>query len=160
MNLLQVGKVVNTFGIKGELKILSDSDFIEDRFKVGNKLIINDNEEVTITSFRMHKGNVLIRFNDLNDINEVEKYKNKDLFVNRDSLKPLDDGYYLFQLEDLAVYEDNKEIGKVIEVLKPAQTVLRIKLADREIMIPFVDAFIESVDLDNKRINVTMIEGF
>lgn len=160
MELLQVGRVVNTFGIKGELKILSDSDFIEDRFKVGSKLIIGDDEEITITSFRMHKGNVLVRFNDLNDINEVEKYKNKDLFVNRENLEPLEDGYYLFQLEDLAVYEDGKEIGKVIEVLKPAQTVLRIKLADREIMIPFVDAFVESVDLDNKIINVTMIEGF
>lgn len=160
MKLLQVGKVVNTFGIKGELKVLSDSDFVNERFKVSNKLYLANNELVEITSFRLHKGNVLIRLNGFNDINEVEKYKNEDLFINVEDLEQLEDDYYLFQLEDLDVYSEGNKIGKVIEVLKPAQTVLRIKLDDREILLPFVDAFIEEVDIKNNRLNVSMIEGF
>lgn len=159
MKLLKVGKIVNTFGIKGELKVLSESDFVEDRFKVNNTVYLEDKTALTISSFRIHKGNVLIKINNIDDINEVEKYKNFDLFINQNELETPEDGYYLFQLEELDVYENDVHIGKVIEVFKPAQTILRIALSDREILVPFVDAFIEGVDLDLKRINIRMIEG-
>lgn len=159
MKLLKVGKIVNTFGIKGELKVLSDSEFVDERFKVNNVLYIDEKTPLTISGFRIHKGNVLIKVNDIDDINDVEKYKNFDLFINLDELDHLEDGYYLFQLEDLDVYENDVKIGKVIEVFKPAQTILRIELKEREILVPFVDAFVESVDLTQNRINITMIEG-
>ena len=159
MKLLKVGKIVNTFGIKGELKVLSDSEFVDERFKVNNVLYIDEKTPLTISGFRIHKGNVLIKVNDIDDINDVEKYKNFDLFINLDELDHLEDGYYLFQLEDLDVYENDVKIGKVIEVFKPAQTILRIELEEREILVPFVDAFVESVDLTQNRINITMIEG-
>lgn len=159
MKLLKVGKIVNTFGLKGELKILSDSDFVEERFKKGTKLYLEDQTLLTISNYRNHKGNVLIKVNDLNDINDVEKYKTFDVFVDQDSIEPLNDEFYLFQLEDLDVYVNDERVGKVIEVLKPAQTILRIQLEDREIMIPFVDAFVEEVDLENQCIHVNLIEG-
>lgn len=159
MKLLKVGKIVNTFGLKGELKILSDSDFLEERFKKGTQLYLEDQTLLVVSNFRNHKGNVLIKVNDLNDINEVEKYKTFDVFVDQESIEPLKDDFYLFQLEDLEVYVEGKLVGKVIEVLKPAQTILRIELEDREIMIPFVDAFVEEVDLENKCIHVNLIEG-
>lgn len=159
MKLLKVGKIVNTFGLKGELKILSDSDFLEERFKKGTQLYLEDQTLLVVSNFRNHKGNVLIKVNDLNDINEVEKYKTFDVFVDQESIEPLKDDFYLFQLEDLEVYVEGKLVGKVIEVLKPAQTILRIELEDREIMIPFVDAFVEEVDLENNCIHVNLIEG-
>lgn len=160
MSKLKVGRIVNTFGIKGELKVLSDSDFVEDRFKVGNKVFLDENLEVEITSFRTHQNMVLITINNLNDINEVEKYKNMDIYFDKSQMEPLEKGFYLFQLEDLDVYTNGELIGKVIEVLKPSQTVLIIKLADREIMLPYVDAFVERVDLENKSIHINLIEGF
>ncbi len=160
MSKLKVGRIVNTFGIKGELKVLSDSDFVEDRFKVGNKVFLDENLEVEITSFRTHQNMVLITINNLNDINEVEKYKNMDIYFDKSQMEPLEKGFYLFQLEDLDVYTNGELIGKVIEVLKPSQTVLKIKLADREIMLPYVDAFVERVDLENKSIHINLIEGF
>lgn len=159
MKLLKVGKIVNTFGIKGELKVLSDSDFVNERFKVGNTIYVDKITPLTISAFRIHKDNVLIKVNNINDINDVEHYKNLEVYVDQDTVQQLDDDFYLFQLENLDVYEGNQQIGKVIEVFKPAQTILRIKLDDREIMLPFVDAFIERVDLDLKRVYITMIEG-
>lgn len=159
MKLLKVGKIVNTFGIKGELKVLSDSDFVNERFKVGNTIYVDEKTPLTISAFRIHKDNVLIKVNNINDINDVEHYKNLEVYVDQDTVQQLDDDFYLFQLENLDVYEGNQQIGKVIEVFKPAQTILRIKLDDREIMLPFVDAFIERVDLDLKRVYITMIEG-
>lgn len=160
MDKIKIGRIVNTFGIKGELKVLSDSDFVEERFKVGNTLYLNNTEKVKVTSFREHNNTVLIKLNDLEDINLVEQYKNMDIFFEIDEMEALEKGYYLFQLEDLDVYMDDKLVGKVIEVLKPAQTVLRIKLEDREIMVPYVDAFVEKVDLDTNSIHIKLIEGF
>ena len=159
MKLLKVGKIVNTFGIKGELKILSESDFIEDRFKIGQVLYLDNEECLEITAFRMHKGNVLIKVNDHNDINEVEKYKDMDVSINQNELEDLDEGYYLFQLEDLDVYVDDEKVGKVIEVFKPSQTLIRVALEDREILVPFVDAFVKDVNLKENRLHLRLIEG-
>ena len=159
MKLLKVGKIVNTFGIKGELKVLSDSDFVDEHFEVGSVVYLDEKTPLTISGFRIHKGNVLIKVNDINDINEVEHYKNLDLYIDQNKLEALKDEYYLFQLENLDVYEHNEKIGKVIEVFKPAQTILRIELEDREILVPFVDAFIESVELEKNRLNITIIDG-
>lgn len=159
MNLMKIGKIVNTFGIKGELKVLSDSEFVDERFKVGTTIYLEDGTPLEISGYRMHKDNIMIKVNGSNDINEVEKYKTLDVYVDQDKIKPLEEGYYLFQLEDLDVYADNELIGKVIEVLKPSQTLLRIKLTDREMLVPFVDEFILGVDLDNNRVDINMMEG-
>ena len=160
MEKLKIGKIVNTFGIKGELKVLSDSDFIEERFKVGNNIYLENDEKLEITSFRETNQHLLIRVNDLKDINLVEKYKNKDIYFLKKDIEEREEGFYLFQLEDLDVFLDDEKIGKVVEVIKPAQTILRIQLEDREILLPYVDAFIKSVDLENNRLDVNLIEGF
>ena len=86
-------------------------------------------------------------------------HKNHYIFVEHGQLPQLEEGYYLFQLEHLDVYNNDEKIGEVIEVLKPSQTVLRIKLTDHEIMIPFVDAYVNKVDLANNSIHINLIEG-
>ncbi|HZJ85987.1 MAG TPA: ribosome maturation factor RimM [Erysipelotrichaceae bacterium] len=160
MKKLKIGKIVNTHGIKGELKVISDSDFVEDRFAVGNTIILDKDLEVEVTSFRLHQENVLITINNLDDINLVEKYKNKDVYFDVSKIPARKEGFYLFQLEDLDVYLDNEKVGKIVEVSKPSQTVLRIQLEDREILLPYVDAFVEKVDLENNSIHINLIEGF
>ena len=72
MNRTYIGKIIGTFGIKGELKVFSESDFIDQRFKKGNELILKSNKSeltVKISSFRIHKNNVLITINNLLNIN-------------------------------------------------------------------------------------------
>ena len=90
MDYIEVGKIVGTHGIKGELKVLSDSDFKSERFKKGNVLYLKINDEykeVKVSSYRPHKNLDLITINNLFDINEVLKYVNKDLYVKKDQLE-------------------------------------------------------------------------
>ena len=163
MDKLNIGKIVNTFGLKGELKVISQSEFIEDRFKVGNTIFIDFNNDfvpVTITTMRTHQGNVLLSVDDLLDINLIEKYKGCDVYIAKKDIPRLDGDYYLFELEGLDVYVDNQKIGFVLKAEKPsAQTLLRIQTPEKVVLIPFVDQFIKNVDIDNKRLDIEVIEG-
>ena len=80
--LVIVGKVINFFGIKGELKILSDFDKKDLAFKVGMPVMIKE-QWLTITSVRYHKNYILIRVNDLNDINLITKYIPFNVYVKK-----------------------------------------------------------------------------
>ena len=69
---IEIGKVVNTFGIKGELKIVSESDFVDYRYAVGKTIFLklrNTIKEVRVSSYRVHKGNILITIDKIYDIN-------------------------------------------------------------------------------------------
>ncbi len=166
MKYIKIGKIVNTFGIKGELKIKSFTDFDEERFSKGNKVyILADGEYLpfNISSFRYHKQNILISFENMTDINLVEKYKNLDIYVDADSIHHLAEGeYYFFELKNLDVYNmDNQLIGKVLQVEEGlAHNNLRIELNDgKKCLVPFVKAFIHKVDLEQKKIWIKTIEG-
>ena len=80
--LVCIGKVINFFGIKGELKILSDFDKKELAFKLGMQVLIKE-EWLKITSVRYHKNYILIRVNDLNDINLITKYIGFNVYVRK-----------------------------------------------------------------------------
>lgn len=166
MEYIKIGKIVNTFGIKGELKIISFTDFDEERFGKGNMIYILCDDKYlpfTIASFRYHKQNILISFENMNDINLVEKYKNLDIYVNVKDIHHLAEGeYYFFELKDLDVYNmDNKLIGKVLKVEEGlAHNNLRIELNDgKKCLVPYVKAFIHKVDLEQNKIWIKTIEG-
>ena len=76
MELIKIGKIVNTHGIKGEIRIISDFKYKKDVFKVGNILYVDD-DKLEINSYRVHKNFDMVTFNGINDINEVLKYKNE-----------------------------------------------------------------------------------
>ena len=159
MDKLIVGHIVNTFGIKGELKVEIVTDFASERFKFGNKFYV-DNLCLKLKSVRYHKGFALLAFSDYEDINLVEQFKGKDLLISKDDIKPLDDGYYFYQLVDLDVYDNDNLIGKVTDIESyPANNVLRVKTKDKDVLIPYVPAFIKNVDLENKQISINVIEG-
>lgn len=163
MELVRVGIIVNTFGIKGEVKVQIITDFPEDRFKPKNELYIKRNDKVIkviIKSCRYHQNNALILFEDYEDINLVEPFKGFELFVDKASIKALVDGYYSNELMGLEVYHDNVLIGKVINIeFYPAHSILRVQTNDKDVLIPFIDEFVTKVDVDNKRIDVILIEG-
>lgn len=163
MEYVRVGNIVNTFGLKGELKIKSHTDFEDVRFKVAQQLYIrymNAFEPVVIKSFRKHKGFILLSFFEKQDINLVEKYKGCDIFIKKDDVHTLSEGvYYFFELQDCSVYYNNQKIGYVSAIEDGYQTVLRIDTADKEVLIPFVDRFIKEVNVENKRIDIDVIEG-
>ena len=77
---LKVGKIVNTHSLRGEVKVISSTDFEEERFKKGSKLLITRGnqviEEVVVESYRSHKNSLLVKFEGIDSINEAEKFKN------------------------------------------------------------------------------------
>ena len=150
MEYLNIGKIVNTHGIKGEVRILSSfSD--KSIFKPGNILYIN-NDALEITSYRVHKNYDMVTFKGINDINEVLKYKGMDVLIKRDDI----DNFIIEDLIGYDVYTD-KLVGKIDRLIANIKYVILV--LDNGSMIPYIDNFIEKVDNDNKIVYVKEIEG-
>lgn len=163
-NYLETGKIVGVFGLKGELKVLSDSS--TNRFVKDNYLYLGKKEtrltKVKITSSRFHKGMYLVTIDEQFDINLVEKYVGCNFYIDRDELDDLEEDEYYFSdlIGKKVVNQNNEELGEVIDVLDlPTSAVLEIKLINaKKCMIPFVKEYIEDVKDDTIYINE--IEGF
>ena len=164
MEKIRVGKIVNTFGIKGELKVEIITDFPQERFVKDRVLFVEENGKdvpLTLASVRYHKGFALLLFKGLENINLVEKYKGLDLWINKEEIPELKDGYYTFELVGMNAYlEDGTLIGEVTDVEDyPANSVLRVKNGEKEALIPFVDAFVVKVEKQENRILIRNMEG-
>ena len=153
---IEIGKVVNTFGIKGELKIQSDSDFVEYRYQVGKTIFLkmrNIVKEVKVSSFRILKGNVVITINNLFDINQVEQYIGATVLADKQDVPPLEDGEFMIDdIVGLSVYDINEQyIGKVVDVIIiPASDILEIECTDgKKVLVPYCEDFIIEV-LDDR----------
>jgi 16S rRNA processing protein RimM len=150
MSKTYIGKIVGTFGIKGELKVYSESYFIEERFKKGNEIILKSNKteiSVKVSSCRIHKNNVLITINDLYNINDVEKYISYDIYTLQE-LELDEDEYYIDDLVGLDVYNDkNILIGKVIDVISiPSNDILEVEKNGKKVLIPFINDYIVEIN--------------
>ncbi len=163
MEYILIGKVVNTFGIKGELKVYPYTDFIEERFKKGSKVYLGEEYlPFVVKSYREHKGMLLVLFEANEDINLVEKYKDYEIYKAKEDIEALEDGYYFRDLKDLDVYVENDNIGKVLQVEEgiTANHLRILKNSDqKEYLVPFLPVFVENVDLDQKRIDIVKMEG-
>lgn len=153
-----VGKIVGTHGIKGELKVITDSSF--DRLAKGNIVYIND-KEVKITSNRLHKNYNLITINDLYDINKVLDYVGKDIYVlhNRDELNYGE--YYYEDLIGLRCFDSkNNYIGNIIDLQEvPQGLILEISSDKKTILVPYVKEFIKEIDIEQSIVLINEIEG-
>lgn len=161
MEKLKIGKIVGTHALKGELKIRSFSDFNDQRFVVGHKLYLNDlAEPFIIKTVRVHKGNYLISFEGMQDINLVEKYVGFNVYGLKADIELDDDEYFYDDLIGCKIINNNQEIGEVVSVyFNGAHDVLTVQTEKKKIAIPYVDAFIEDEDIENKQIFVHLIKG-
>ena len=143
MKFINIGKIVNTHGIKGELRILSDFKYKDKVFKKDFKFYIGkDKEELIVNSYRHHKIFDMVTFNDLNDINLVLKYKGKEVYINEEDLD-LDGEIYIDNLIGYKVVVGNKDIGVVTDVMHmKANDILRVN----DILIPYVKEFILKIE--------------
>lgn len=159
MEYLYLGKFVNTHGIKGEIRILSDFNHKRDVFKKGNFLYIgNEKEKQVINTYRVHKNYDMVTFNGINDINDVLRFKGKSVYINREEFNF--EGIIYDDLIGLQVYDKDKLIGEVVDIMKSsAHPLLVIENNGKQNFIPFIDEFILNVDEKNKRIDVLLIEG-
>lgn len=162
MEYTKIGKIVNTFGIKGELKVDCFTDFIDERFKKDSFVYVGEDKlPFVMKSHKIHKGFLLIQFKDNEDINLVEKYKNMYIYKSKDDIKPLEKGqYYFSDLKGLNIYIGDEVIGTVLRVEEGiACNYLRVTVNGNEKLIPYIPAFIENVNLQEKKIVIKNIEG-
>ena len=164
MKYLNVGRIVTTHGIKGEVKVKVETDD-DSRFSKNNKLYVGVDEkhisgEIIIDNARYQKDMILLSFNKIKDINDVLKYVGLSLFVDIDEVR-VDGEIYYDDLIDCKIIADGKEVGIVIDVMEvPQGEILRVKKKDGKIaLIPYVDEFIENVDINKKEIIINPIEG-
>ncbi|MDR0898791.1 MAG: ribosome maturation factor RimM [Lactobacillaceae bacterium] len=160
MSTYKVGTIVNTHGIRGEVKIVPNTDFIEERFSKGSELLIDDKQKVTVKTAKVHKGSLLVSFDEFSNINDVEKFKGLDVFAEGQIEDLEQDDFYYEDIIDLPVYdlEDNL-IGQVTDIIAlPSNDVWTIK-GDKEYMIPYIEDIVKSVDLENKKIVIDAREG-
>ena len=167
MNYFKVGKIVNTQGLQGELRVLSVTDFSEERFKKGSKLSIFDDKnqfvvEVEIASHRKQKNFDIIKFKGLYHINDVEKYKGCSLKVAEEDLADLEeDEFYYHEIIGLDVYEGDQLIGQIKEILQPGANDVWVvaRKGKRDLLLPYIPPVILKVDIPNGRVEVDIMEG-
>lgn len=165
-NLFKVGTIVNTHGIRGEVKIMAITDFPENRFKKGVELQIETKQglvPMTVQSSRLHKNMWLVLFEGITNINEIEKYKTDDIYVASDERQELeDDEYYYDEIIDSRVVDlTGSVIGIVSEIMTTgANDVWVVKREGQpDALIPMIDDVVKSVDVDNKLITIDPLEG-
>ncbi|WP_442637499.1 ribosome maturation factor RimM [Rossellomorea marisflavi] len=162
-----VGKIVNTHGIKGELKVLSMTDFPEERYQKGNELTLfiegKEPKSLTIASYRKHKNFDLLMFEGYRDINEVEGFKQGILKVDESQLQDLDEGeFYFHEIIGCVVRTTSgEELGVVKEILSPGANDVWVVKAPRgkEHLIPYIEDIVKKVDIAQKEIIIEPMEG-
>lgn len=154
MDYISVGKIVNTHGIKGELRILSDFELKNQVFIIGKNIYIGDSfikEE--IASYRKHKEFDMITLKNYNNINQVLKYLRKQVYVKREDLNI--DKYLMTDLIGFDVYLKEQKIGKIIDFVYNGSNKLLVVEGLKKFYIPMVEDFVNKVDINNCKVDVT-----
>lgn len=160
-DFIYVGKIVNTHGIKGEIRIISDFEKKDKVFVKGMPIYIGrKKEKEVINTYRHHKNFEMITMNGYNDINQVLKYKGLYVYILKENLK-LEDGEYLeSDLINLTVTVDGAAKGIITDVRDSGHNkFLVIKTDTKEVFVPYQKEFIGSIDFDKKEIVVLPIKG-
>lgn len=149
--MIYIGKTVSTFGIKGELKVISDFEKCNKAYKIGNKILINNIEHV-ISGIRYHKNYILLEIDDLKNINDILKYVGFNIYIKRMDLH-LEENEFLYKdlINSDVIDDDGSNLGKIIEVEQGVNLLIKVK-GSKEFYIPYVDEYIISFDLNNKKL--------
>ena len=147
--MIYIGKTVSTFGIKGELKVISDFEYCDRAYQVNKKILINNIEHV-ISGIRYHKNYVLLKIDNLNNINDILKYVGFNIYIKRIDLGLKEDEYLYKDLINSEVIDaDNTKLGKVIEILNGNNVLIKVK-GTKEFFIPLIANYVSKFDLNKK----------
>lgn len=159
-----IGKIVNTQGIKGEIRVVPTTDDIE-RFRRLSEINVFKKENETIyniESVRMHKKFVLLKLQGIDNMTEAEKLKNTEIRIHKDLAIPCEqDEYYIKDLYGIRVITDEGEdIGTIEDIIVTgANDVYLIKNNTSEILIPAIKQCILKVDINENIMTVHLLEG-
>ena len=163
--LLQVGVISSTHGVRGEVKVFPTTDDVE-RFKKLKQVILDTGREqriLEIESVKFFKQFAILKFKGIDNINDIEKYKTKSLYVTRENAVRLrKDEYFIADLLGVDVWEDNGDkLGVLKDVIETgANDVYVITLEDgKELLIPAIKECILDVDIENRKMTVHVMDG-
>ncbi|WP_248706560.1 ribosome maturation factor RimM [Convivina praedatoris] len=163
----KVGTIVNTHGIRGEVKLKATTDFAQERFAKGQLVYLDKDQsqyqELVIKASRPHKGMWLLTFENYADINLVEVFKGHDLYVSGSQRQDLAAGeYYYDQIIGCQVVDLNQTVlGEIIDIFTTgANDVWTVRLTTgKEGLIPVIPDVVKDVDVAQKRITIDVLEG-
>lgn len=171
-NQLRVGRLVKAHGLKGALKLELYTDNPEARFVPGAEFTLQVPEAspwhgktITVREYRVMNGSPVVFFEDVEDRTGAESLVRAILWIDQDVDEPEDNAWYDHQLVGLDVVRDEDVVGRIIRVEHlPAQDLLIVRPsgdagAEREIMVPFVEAIVPTVDIEAGRVIVTPPAG-
>lgn len=164
-DLLQVGIITSTHGVRGEVKVYPTTDDPR-RFRRLKEVVLDTGKEkmnLEIEGVKFFKQFVILKFKGLDNINDIEKYRQKSLYVTRKNAVRLQrDEYFMADLIGLKVQdEDGKELGTVKDVIETgANDVYEVEMADgKSLLLPAIKQCILNVDVENGTMQVHVLEG-
>ncbi len=168
MKWLNVGKIVNTHGVRGEVRVISQTDFPEERFAQGSELglFMPKSEQpimLTVETHRKHKNFDLLTFKNHSNINEVEHYRDGMLKVSEDQFSVLGaHEFYHYEIIGCTVVDlEGTVIGEVTEIMATgANDVWEVKPSEGKMhYIPYIEDVVKEVDVENKKVIIDPLEG-
>ncbi|MFC3882597.1 ribosome maturation factor RimM [Bacillus songklensis] len=163
-----VGKIVNTHGVRGEVRVISKTDFVEERYTPGNKLYIfkekhEEPVEVIVASHRQHKSFDLLTFEGYNNINQVEQFKDGIIKIPESQLEELEEGefYYHEIIGCRVVTEAGEEIGKIKEILSTGANDVWVvqRKGGKDLLLPYIEDVVKEIDIEDKLVKIHVMEG-
>lgn len=163
---LEIGQIVNTFGIKGMVKVKPFTDDTKKRFDNLKKVYIqnkNERKEYEIEEVKYHKEMVLIKFKGIENPEDANLLRNCYLVVDRDEEEPLEEGtYYIVDMIGLEVYTDEGEkLGILDDVFNSGSSdiyVVKNELG-KQILLPAIEDVIKNIDMEQRKMIVHLIPG-
>lgn len=167
MDYYQIGKILNTHGIKGEVRVKAITDFPEKRFAVGEKVYaFKDDQllqELTIKSHRKHKNFDLLSFDGFDDINSVEQFKQADLKITAEQQDDLSDGeYYYHEIIGLEVFDlANNNLGKIKEIIELGANDVWViqRFGKKDLLIPAISDVVKEINVDDQKVIIDLLDG-
>lgn len=158
-----VAQIVNTHGVKGEVKVVSLMDSPELVQSYNQFYIENGNDQLHVRRKRIHKQMLLIEFDEINSMDEAESFKGTYLYVPLSDLPPIEEGsYYLHDLEGISVYTDDGEyLGRIDSIIETGSRNVFSVLDEQknEILLPNIEDVVLDIELAEKRMTVHLMPG-
>jgi len=159
-NLLKAGKIVNTHALRGEVRIFPYCDDAEFLCEFDTLYINGEPKEVV--SARVHKGQALLKFEGINDINTAQTLVGSIVFIDKNDIELEEGRYFIEDLKGCEVFDiDSGECyGKVTNIIQTgANDVFEVTLDGKTVLVPKIDDVVKDIDIDNKRIVINVIKG-
>lgn len=164
-DLLQVGIITQTHGIRGEVKVFPTTDDPR-RFKKLKEIILDTGKEkitLEIEGVKFFKNLVILKFRGIDNINDIERHKSKSLYVTRaNAVKLRKDEYFIADLIGVEVFdEEDQRLGVLRDVIETgANDVYSVELEDgKELLLPAIKQCILDVDIENRKMKVHVMDG-